>query len=368
MSLIEKIHPIEYENLGRSNQPFLGRFQDKAEEILRSGWFILGQEVRAFETEFADYVGTPHCIGVASGLDALMLGLRALNLPPHSEVITASNTYIATILAILQAGHRPVLVEPDIGTYNLDPTKLEESITPQTRAIIVVHLYGKPCRMDLINKICHERQVALIEDCAQAHGAKFDGQNVGTFGIGAFSFYPTKNLGALGDAGAITCKDTVVFERIKALRNYGSKVKYFNEVVGFNSRLDELQAGFLRIKLEFLDSINEHKKALASIYDERLRGKVITPHRDARMSEVFHIYNIRHPRRDDLRDYLQNHGIRTEIHYPLSPHRQKALSGIWRPEDFPIADEIHRTTLSLPISTIHSADDIERVCEAIVKF
>lgn len=359
---------IEYENLALVNQSFKLQLVQKAQDVINSGWFVLGAEVQKFEEEFAGFIGAQKCVGVASGLDALVLSLKALNLPPGSEVITSSNTYIATILAIIQSGYKPVLVEPEIETYNIDPKRIVAAITKNTRAVAIVHLYGKPCRMDQIVEICKSNNLALIEDCAQAHGAKYDDKVVGSFGIGAFSFYPTKNLGALGDGGAITSSDSCFIQQVMALRNYGSRVKYYNEIVGYNSRLDEIQAGFLRVKLSALDNINSHKRGLAQIYDQALKGKFIIPHRDKRMTEAYHIYNIRHPERNKLRELLLSKGIRTEIHYPLPPHHQKALLGMWHPDDFPISEEIHKTTLSLPISVIHTHGDVERVCEVLNSF
>ncbi|HVK49826.1 MAG TPA: DegT/DnrJ/EryC1/StrS family aminotransferase, partial [Pseudobacter sp.] len=251
---------IEYENLGKANAEFFEDYRKAFDNVLQSGWYVLGQQVKQFETEFAQYCGAPHAAGLANGLDALILSLRALGCKAGDEVILPSNTYIATILAVMHNGCTPVLVEPDIATYNIDPAKIEEKITPRTKAILVVHLYGKICAMDRIMAIAQKHKLFVVEDCAQAHGASLKGSKAGTFGdYGAWSFYPTKNLGAIGDAGAITCKDEESLTAITTLRNYGSKVKYYNEVVGFNSRLDELQAALLRVKLAKMDAITEHK-------------------------------------------------------------------------------------------------------------
>ena len=359
---------IEYENLNKSNQPFFEEFKKGFSEVLESGWFILGKKVETFEHEFASYLGAKYCAGVASGLDALTLSLLSLDIPKESEIIVPSNTYIATILAILQAGHKPVLVEPDIRTHNMDPLLIEQSITKNTRAIMLVHLYGKPCDMDPINAICKKYDFYLIEDCAQAHGAKYKAQKVGTFGhLAAFSFYPTKNLGCLGDGGAVVTNNTEFFEKVKMLRNYGSKVKYYNENIGFNSRLDEVQAAFLSIKLKYLESINNHKRSLSAIYFENLKSDFIKPAQNGDYYDVFHIYNIRHEQRDKLQDYLLKNGIKTEIHYPVPPHKQKALENIIQ-GNFNISEEIHRTTLSLPISTFHTKEDIFRVIEIMNRF
>ncbi|RYZ88023.1 MAG: DegT/DnrJ/EryC1/StrS family aminotransferase, partial [Proteobacteria bacterium] len=305
---------------------------------------------------------------LASGLDALLLALKALELPPGSEVLVPSNTYIATILAILQAGHRPILVEPDIRSYNIDPSKISAAITPRTRAVMIVHLYGKACEMDPIIDACRKHNLHLIEDCAQAHGATYKGKAVGTFGLGAFSFYPTKNLGAVGDAGAVVGNDAILIDRIRVLRNYGSRVKYYNEVAGYNSRLDEIQAAMLSVKLKYLDQIVAHKRKLAAGYFEQLPAEVIKPSQDAHLFDTFHIFNVRCKERDALKEHLLKRGIRTEIHYPVAPAKQQAMSGILNHFHCPIADEIHQTTLSLPISYFHTDANVAKVCEGITSF
>ena len=358
---------IEYESLGRLNKSFEDEYVQCFRELLNSGWYILGKQVATFEEAFAQYCGTKHCIGVASGLDALMLALRCYDFPAGSEVLVPSNTYIATILSILQCGLKPVLVEPDIHTYNIDPLKIEEKITKNTKAIMVVHLYGKACDMEPIMQIAGKYKLPVIEDCAQAHGAMYKGQKVGTFGIGAFSFYPTKNLGALGDAGAITTNDQEKKDLFMALRNYGSKIKYQNDYIGYNSRLDEIQAGLLNVKLKYLDKINRHKKDLAAIYLKELKDDFIKPSVSSDYFDVYHIFNIRHPKRDELKEYLLKNDIKTDIHYPIPPNKQKAMEGIIIGE-YPISEEIHRTTLSLPISFGHTEDDIYKVVETINKF
>ncbi|MHB1277256.1 MAG: DegT/DnrJ/EryC1/StrS family aminotransferase, partial [Bacteroidia bacterium] len=309
-------------------------------------------------------------------LDALEIPLKVMDFPADSEVIVPSNTYIATINAVLNAGFKPVFVEPDIHTYLIDPSKIEEKINERTRAIMIVHLYGKPCEMDPIMALCKKYRLTLIEDCAQSHGASYKGQQTGTFGIGAFSFYPTKNLGALGDAGGISMADQALFEKIRAWRNYGSQIKYHNDYVGDNSRLDEIQAAFLRIKLAALNEITAHKRKLAGIYHSELDpGKVILPHRAGHLNEAYHIFPIRHPGRDELKQYLLDKGIRTEIHYPIAPCDQRSIQGVfsakgWKlpSEDFILAREIHSTILSLPVSTIHSEEDIRYVAAAVNSF
>ncbi|MBL7917014.1 MAG: DegT/DnrJ/EryC1/StrS family aminotransferase, partial [Bacteroidia bacterium] len=302
-------------------------------------------------------------------LDALTLSLRAFNFEENAEVIVPSNTYIATILSIVQNKLKPVLVEPNIETYNIDANKIEEKITAKTKAIMVVHLYGKMCEMDKIMAIAKKHNLKVIEDCAQSHGAFFKGKISGSFGdYAAHSFYPTKNLGAMGDAGAVTCNDDGLAEKIKVLRNYGSQVKYYNDVVGVNSRLDELQAALLLVKLKYLDKINEHKRKLASIYFKELKSDFIKPQLSNDYKDVFHIYCIRHPKRDQLKEHLLKHNIKTEIHYPVCPVEQKAMKGIIDNQKTPIAKEIHSTILSLPISYFHTEADVLKVTEAMNRF
>ncbi len=361
---------IEYENLGKSNAVFFKEYEESFVKTLQTGWYILGNNAVDFEREFAGYCGVKYCRGVASGLDALILSLRALGIDPGCEVIVPSNTYIATILSIIQNGLKPVLVEPDINTYNIDPLKIEENITAKTRAIMIVHLYGKPCDMAGILEIAGRRGLYVIEDCAQSHGARYRGKITGSFGdFGAFSFYPTKNLGALGDAGAITTNNQEYDIAIKRLRNYGSDIKYYNETIGFNSRIGELLAGFLSIKLKKLDEINEHKRHLASIYLGGLKSDFIKPQVHQDYYDVYHIFNIRHEKRDLLREYMLKNGVKTEIHYPVAPHRQKAMKGfIDEKLSFEISELIHSTTLSLPISFYHTDEDIYKVIEIMNKF
>jgi len=353
---------IEYENLKKVNERLFSQYQDSFEDFLKTGWYILGGNVSKFEGQFSDYCGSKYCVGVASGLDALILAIDAFNFPKESEIIVPSNTYIATILAIVKNGLKPILVEPDILTYNIDASKIEAKVNNKTVAILIVHLYGKACEMDRIMQIASKYNLEIIEDCAQAHGATFKGQTVGSFGVGCFSFYPTKNLGALGDSGAITCNDEAYRDRLKSLRNYGSHKKYYNNELGYNSRLDELQAGFLSIKLNILDEIIFHKRQLARIYLDRLSDKFIKPAVDENNFDVYHIFNIRVDSRDELRDYLLENNIKTEIHYPVAPNRQKSMEKIINGE-CPISEEIHRTTLSLPISYCHTKEDIMHICK-----
>ncbi|WP_295767346.1 DegT/DnrJ/EryC1/StrS family aminotransferase [uncultured Mucilaginibacter sp.] len=360
---------IAYENLLESNKPFTARFKEQFDEFLASGWYILGNSVKRFEQEYAAWNQSTYCIGLANGLDALTLALKAYNFEPGSEVIVPSNTYIATILAILNNNLKPVLVEPDIRTYNINPQLIEEAITTRTRAIMVVHLYGKCCAMDAILAIKNKHNLVLIEDCAQAHGAMFNGTKTGTFGeFGAFSFYPTKNLGALGDAGAITTNDNELAGIIRQLRNYGSDKKYYNERIGTNSRLDELQAAFLSVKLQALNDINDHKRNLANLYLQNLKRDYILPVVEDGYHDVYHIFNVRHERRDALKAYLLEHGIGTEIHYPIAPHEQKAMREALKGQTFPVAKEIHDTTLSLPCSYWHTPAQVMQVVDVMNKF
>ena len=360
---------IEYENLNKANEIFFAEYKKAFDMILDSGRFILGEKVNAFEKEFANYCGSRNCIGVANGLDALTIALRVFNFERGSEVIVPSNTYIATILSIIQNDLKPVLVEPDIATYNINPELIEQSITTKTKAIMPVHLYGKICNMEMINAIAEKHNLKVIEDCAQAHGAKYKNKKAGTFGqFGAFSFYPTKNLGGLGDAGALTCDDFALATEVRSYRNYGSKKKYYNDVAGINSRLDEIQAAFLSVKLNALDRINEHKRNFAKLYMQNLKEDFIKPVTHEDYFDVFHIFNIRHPRRNELKEFLFRNGIVTEVHYPVAPNKQKAMQGILDQFDTPIAQTIHDTTLSLPVSFYHTTEDISKVIEVMNKF
>lgn len=355
---------IEYENLRRTNESLFTRYKAEFSEFLDSGWFVLGSGVASFEQQFAEYCQTGFCAGVASGLDALTLAIDACGFAEGSEIIVPSNTYIATIMAVVRNGFKPVLVEPDINTYNIDPNKVAAAITSQTKAILVVHLYGKACDMSSIQQLASQHQLVVIEDVAQAQGAKHKDQVAGSFGIGCHSFYPTKNLGALGDGGAVTSSNEHYIEKVKQLRNYGSNIKYQNDVLGYNSRLDELQAKFLSSKLNILDKINSHKRRLAQIYFNELSDEFIKPDLNDDFYDVFHIYSIRHKERDAIKAYLLEQGIKTEIHYPIPPHKQKAMQGIID-GDYPISEEIHATTLSLPIAYFHTEEEVQHVAKTL---
>lgn len=317
-----------------------------------SGWYILGPEVDAFEQEYAAYCGARHCVGVANGLDALHLALRAMDVGPGDEVIVPSNTYIATWLAVSQCGATPVPVEPDPATHNIDPARIEAAITPCTKVILPVHLYGQPADLDPILAIARKHGLRVLEDAAQAHGARYKGQRVGAHGDAvAWSFYPGKNLGALGDAGAVTTNDDAVADRLRVLRNYGSRVKYVNEVQGWNSRLDPLQAAILRVKLAHLDAWNARRAEVAALYLRELADcGVGLPQVPDWAQPVWHLFVIRHPQRDALQQRLAQAGIGTLIHYPIPPHRQQAYAGqAWPAQAFPIANQLAAEVLSLPI-------------------
>ena len=359
---------IYFENLNKTNNFFIKKFKKKYNEFVVDGHYILGKNLSSFENNFAKYVDKKYCIGVGNGLDALTIALKALNLPKNSEVIVASNAYIACLVSIVNADLKPVLVEPDILTYNLDANLIKAKITKKTKVIMAVHMYGKPCDMVEIQKITQANRIYLLEDCAQSHGASHMGKMTGSFGhLSCFSFYPTKNLGCLGDGGAIMCNNKGLETKLKMMRNYGSVKKYYNDIFGQNSRLDELQASFLNIKLKYLDKINLHKIKLAKIYNDNLSDKFIKPIIQANENHVFHIYNIRHDDRGRVKSYLKKNNIQTEIHYPIPPSKQKIFKNLFL-ERFPISEEIHRTTLSLPISYSHTKKDILKVIEVLNRF
>lgn len=339
--------------------------------VLDSGWFLLGKELESFENEFAAYVGAEHCAGVANGLDGLHLALRALGVGAGDEVLVPSNTYIATWLAVSYAGAVPVPIEPKERTYNIDPRLLETAITSRTRAILAVHLYGQPADMDPILEVARRHGLWVLEDCAQAHGSRYKAKRAGGLGdIAAWSFYPGKNLGALGDGGAITTNNPELAERVRTLRNYGSRVKYYNEVQGFNSRLDEIQAAVLRVKLRCLDEWNERRRIIAARYANALADTgLILPYTPDWADPVHHLYVIRSKQRDALRRYLQDAGVGTLIHYPVPPHLQKAYRELGLQEgSLPISERVHREVLSLPIGPHLEEADQHTVIQAIRRF
>lgn len=338
------------------------------ERVLDSGWYILGQEVKAFEQKFAAYCGTSHAVGVSNGLDALHLILRAWDIGSGDEVIVPSNTYIATWLAATYAGATPVPVEPDEATCNIDPTRIEAAITPRTRAIIAVHLYGQPADMDAIMTIADKHGLKVIEDAAQAHGALYKGRKVGSLGHAAgFSFYPGKNLGALGDAGAVTTQDADLAHKVRVLANYGSQQKYHNELQGFNCRLDELQAALLRAKLPHLDAETRRRREIAAHYQQGLQDcGLALPVVLAGTDPVWHLYVVRSSKRDELQQQLAAQGVGTMIHYPIPPHLQPAYAELaYHQGDFPIAERIHQQVLSLPIGPMLDKAQVAAVISAV---
>lgn len=363
---------IPYLSFDCQNETIRKEILQSFEEFFDSKWYVLGERLRNFEKEFATFNQVRHCIGVSNGLDALHLALKSLNIGKGDEVIVPSNTYIATALAVSYVGATPVFVEPDIKTYNINPSNIEAAITSATKAIMPVHLYGQACEMGAIMNIASKHNLFVVEDNAQAHGATYGGKLTGSFGhINGTSFYPGKNLGALGDAGAVTTDDDTLAHSVARLRNYGSDTKYYNEEIGFNCRLDEVQAGFLSVKLKHLNEWTAQRKTLAQGYDERLAGidDLVLPHTTQGATHVYHIYLIRTRQRDRLQQYLSEKGIGTMIHYPVPPHLQKAYHHLgFKKRDFPIAEEIADTSLSLPLWPGMTADQVSFVSETIKRF
>lgn len=358
---------IKFLDLHKTNLPYQEAFQQKLQQILEKGWFILGDEVKAFESNFAQYTNAKHCIGVGNGLDAMFLifkGYMQLGLlQKGDEVIVPANTYIASILAILQADLVPVLIEPELETYNINPHLISEKITSRTKAMLIVHLYGQLADMDALIEVGYKHDLLIIEDAAQAHGLTFKGSHAR-----AFSFYPGKNLGSLGDAGAITTNDDALAGIVKAMRNYGSEQKYYNEIIGVNSRLDELQAAFLNVKLPHLEKENAQRRLIAKRYLTEINtDKIVLPLCENFENHVFHLFVIRTENRIDLQDYLKQKNIETLIHYPVPPHQQKALSG-WNSLSFPVTEKIHREVLSLPISPVMTNDDVDYVIQILNQY
>jgi len=362
---------IPFLDLKKINAQYREELIEACTKVIDSGWYIQGSEHKEFEKEFAQYCGSKYAIGVANGLDALVLILRAYKemgiMNDGDEVIVPSNTYIASILAISENNLVPVLVEPDINTYNINPSLIEEKITNKTKAIMPVHLYGQTCQMDAINKIATKYNLKVIEDSAQSHGAYFKDKRCGNLGdAGGFSFYPGKNLGALGDGGAVTTNDKELATAIRALGNYGSAKKYENIYKGTNSRLDEIQAAMLRVKLKHLDEEIEKRKEIASYYLENIKNdNVILP--IIATDSVWHLFVIRTRKRQELQKYLLDNGIQTLIHYPLPPHKQRAYSE-WNDESFPISEQIHSEVLSLPISGVQRIEDTKKIINILNSF
>jgi dTDP-4-amino-4,6-dideoxygalactose transaminase len=362
---------VPFLDVGKSYFELKEKIDAAYQRVMNSGWYILGEEVKAFEREFAEYCGARHCVGVANGLEALELILRVYGIGPGDEVIVPANTYIATWLAVSATGATPVPVEPNGGTYNIDPARIEASITPRTKAILPVHLYGQPAEMYPINEIAARRGLRVIEDAAQAHGSRYRDRRAGALGEAAgWSFYPTKNLGAYGDAGAVTTDDDELAERVRVLRNYGSKEKYYNEEKGINSRLDELHAAMLRVRLSHLDEWNARRSRIAGMYLEGLKtADVMQPSVAEGADPVWHLFVIRSKRRDELQKYLKSAGVQALVHYPVPPHLQEAYRDMrLGPGSLPVSEMIHREALSLPMGPHLSDEDVICVIEAVQSF
>ncbi len=357
---------VPFLDLGHLHQSIRGRLDSAYHRVMDSGWFIMGPELEAFEAEFARYCEVKHCIGVGNGLEALHLLLRAYGIGPGDEVIVPSNTFIATWLAVTECGATPVPVEPSIDTHNINPALIASAITSRTRAIIPVHLYGQPADMDPINALAAKHGLFVIEDAAQAHGARYKGRRAGSLGhAAATSFYPGKNLGALGDGGAVLTNDDAIADKVKQLRNYGSNVKYQHDLLGYNSRLDEMQAAFLRVKLTVLDEGNARRREVADQYSKLLANAgIVLPYVPEYAEPVWHLYVIRSKQRDALKAYLEQQGIATVIHYPIPPHLQACYQG-FRGHVLPIAELLAGEVLSLPMSSTLEEDGIVHVVGSI---
>ena len=361
---------VPFSILERQYKMYQKEYEAKALEILRKGWYILGEETEKFEEEYAKYTGTKYALGIDNGLNALVLAFRALNIGQSDEVIVQGNTFIATVMGITINGATPIFVEPD-EHYNIDIEKIEEKITERTKAICVVHLYGQASRMDKVLELCKKYNLKLVEDCAQAHGAEFNGQKIGSFGdIGCFSFYPGKNLGCFGDGGAITTNNEEIYKKIKILRSYGSEKKYHHIEVGYNARLDELQAGLLRIKLNYLLELTTERKEIAEKYLKEIKNPLVQlPKVRENCSHVWHLFVVRVEHRDKFQKYLGENGIGTVIHYPIPPHLSKAYENLgYKAGDYPITEEYAKTVISLPLYNGMTKEEIGYVIEKINEY
>ena len=357
-------------NLKRGFEQYQEEFEKKAIEVLRSGWYILGNEVKEFEKEFAKYTRAKYCVGLASGLDALWISFRILGIGPGDEVLVQGNTYIASVMGITMNGATPIFVEPD-EYFNIDTKKLEEKITERTKAVLVVHLYGQASKMDDVVALCRKYNLRLVEDCAQSHGSCFKGKMTGTFGdIGCFSFYPSKNVGAFGDAGAIVTNDDRIAEDFRVFRNYGSEKRYYNKIVGANSRLDEIQAGLLRVRLKYAEVMENERIAIAERYLKEIKNpKLQLPEVRENCTAVWHQFVIRCDEREELIKYLDDQGIGTIIHYPIPPHLSEAYAYLgYKEGDFPITEHYANTVLSIPMYVGMTAEEQTRVIEALNQF
>ena len=360
---------IKFLDLEKINNRFRTEIDARIKNILDKGWYLQGEENETFAKHFADYCGTGYALGVANGLDALRLIIKASGFGPGDEIIVPANTYIATILAISDNGCTPVLVEPDIKTYNINPDLIEEKITPRTKAIMVVHLYGQAVQMEKIWQLAKKYNLKIFEDSAQAHGALYQGKKTGNLSdAAAFSFYPGKNLGCLGDGGAITTNDETLYNKIKALANYGSDHKYHHIYKGLNSRLDEIQAAALDVKLPYLDADNNRRRQISRFYREHINNPLITlPQTYDETAHVWHVFAVRTPKRDAFQQYLNNHGVQTIIHYPTPPHKQKAYRE-WNNLSLPVTEKIHKEIISLPISPVMTDDEVQQLVEIVNAF
>jgi dTDP-4-amino-4,6-dideoxygalactose transaminase len=358
---------VNFNQLDRGYKMFKSEYDNAVIDVLNSGWYILGKKVEEFEERFSSYLGAKYCVGLNSGLDALILAFRSLGIGENDEVIVPANTYIASIIGITENKAKPIFIEPD-SYFNLDPMLIESKITKNTKAILVVHLYGQAARMTEIKKIADKYDLYIIEDCAQSHGAKHDQLVTGLWGdIGCFSFYPTKNLGAFGDGGAIITNNVEIYQNIKLLRNYGSKVKYYNEIIGLNSRLDEIQAALLIVKLNHYEELRKKREIIANYYLENISNKeILLPQKSDNSEHVWHLFVIRTKNRDKLINYLNQFNIDTQIHYPIPPHLSSAYKSLnFKPGDYPITELYSNTILSLPLFDGISKDECQYVIDKL---
>ncbi|HIU91494.1 MAG TPA: DegT/DnrJ/EryC1/StrS family aminotransferase [Candidatus Limenecus avicola] len=357
---------IKFLDLHKINERFRNEIDERITQVLDSGWYILGEQVRVFEKNFANFCGVKHCIGCANGLDALNLIIKGFGFTDGDEIIVPANTYIASILAISQNGCKPILVEPDINTYNINPDLIEQKITDKTKAIMVVHLYGQAVEMEKIWDIANRYNLKIIEDSAQSHGAMYKGKRAGNLGdASGFSFYPGKNLGCLGDGGCVTTNDDELAYRIRAIANYGSDYKYHHIFKGTNSRLDEIQAAVLDIKLKHLDEDNDRRREIAKFYRENIKNpNIILPQLKEEENHVWHIFAVRINDRDRLKKYLEGNGIETNIHYPTAPHKQECYKELEH-LSFPVSEKIHKEILSLPISPVLTNEEVTKIVKVI---
>lgn len=361
---------IQPNRLDRGFFKYQDEFEQKALQVLRSGWYVLGNEVKTFEEEYAAYVGTNYCVGLASGLDALWMAFRVLGIGAGDEVIVQGNTYIASVMGITMNGATPIFVEPN-EYFNIDTAKIEEKITDKTKAVLVVHLYGQASKMDDVVALCRKHKLRLVEDCAQSHGATYKGQTTGTFGdIGCFSFYPSKNIGAFGDGGAIVTGNEQIAIDMRVLRNYGSEKRYYNKVVGTNSRLDEIQAGLLRVRLTHADELMEEKRAIAARYLTELHNPLIElPKIQQGATHIYHQFVVRSKERDALMQYLDEHEIGTIIHYPIPPHLAEAYQYLgYKEGNLPVTESCAREVLSIPMYNGMTEEEQTKVIETMNAF